>query len=156
MEGIPLIEEVVRAWHQLVRNEVPGDRDAFLSNLLAEDVVFYSPVVYTPQRGREITMLYLRAAASTFDPKPDPQSGGAAQGGFRYTKQLLSGNQATLEFETTMGGKYVNGIDIIECNDEGKIVEFRVMIRPLQAVNAVHAAMGAMLKKMQGGSEEAA
>lgn len=150
MEGDLLIEDVVQAWHQLVRNEVPGDRDAFLDGLLADDVVFYSPVVYTPQKGREITLLYLRAAASAFDPGPGPQSGDAAGGGFRYTKQLLSGNQAALEFETTMGGKYVNGIDIIECNDRGKIVEFRVMIRPLQAVNAVHAAMGAMLKQLEG------
>ena len=55
-----------------------------------------------------------------------------------------------LEFETEMNGKYVNGVDIITCNDEGKITEFRVMIRPLQAVNAVHAAMGAMLEKMKG------
>ncbi len=61
-----------------------------------------------------------------------------------------------LEFETTMRGKYVNGVDIVTCNDEGKITEFKVMIRPLQAVNAVHAAMGAMLKNMQGDSEEAA
>jgi hypothetical protein len=61
----------------------------------------------------------------------------------------MSGNQAILEFETQMDGKYVNGVDIITCNDEGRIIEFKVMIRPLQAVNTVHAQMGAMLKKMQ-------
>ena len=68
---------------------------------------------------------------------------------FNYTKKVLSGNQAMLEFETEIGGKYVNGIDIIECNDEGKIVEFRVMVRPLQAINMMHARMGEMLAKLQ-------
>ncbi len=63
-----MIEDVVRAWHQLIRGEVEGDRDAFLTQLLAEDVVFYSPVVFTPQKGRDITKLYLQAAAATFDP----------------------------------------------------------------------------------------
>ena len=144
-----MIEDVVRGWHRLIQGDVPGDRDAFLTDLLAEDVVFYSPVVFTPQRGRDITKLYLQAAAATFDPPPGAESKGSADGGFRYTKQLLCGHQAALEFETTMGGKYVNGIDLIECNDAGKIIEFRVMIRPLQAVNAVHAAMGAMLKQLE-------
>ncbi len=54
-----------------------------------------------------------------------------------------------LEFETTIDGKYVNGVDIIRCNDQGRIIEFRVMIRPLQAVNAVHRQMGETLEKMQ-------
>jgi len=144
-----MIEDVVRAWHQLVRGEVQGDRDAFLTNLLAEEVIFYSPVVFTPQRGRDITKLYLHAAAATFDPASGGSAGGDSSGGFRYTKELLVGNRAALEFETTMGGKYVNGIDIIECNESGRITEFRVMIRPLQAVQAVHAAMGAMLKQLE-------
>ena len=152
-----MIETVVSAWHQLVRNEVTGDRDAFLTALLAEDVVFYSPVVYTPQRGRDITRLYLQAAAATFEPAPATSHAptavargqDAAQAGFHYTKQWLSGNQAALEFETTLGGKYVNGVDLIECNQAGQIIEFRVMIRPLQAVPAVHAAMAAMLKELE-------
>ena len=151
-----MIEDVVRDWHRLIRGDVPGDRDAFLTDLLAEDVVFYSPVVYTPQRGRDITKLYLQAAAVTFDSGSGSEPGESAGGGFRYTKQLLCGHQAALEFETTMGGKYVNGVDLIECNDAGKISEFRVMIRPLQAVHAVHAAMGAMLKQLEasGGAPE--
>jgi hypothetical protein len=53
-----------------------------------------------------------------------------------------------LEFETTMDGKYVNGVDIITCDDDGAIVEFKVMIRPLQAVNLVHGAMKAMLERL--------
>jgi hypothetical protein len=71
-------------------------------------------------------------------------------GGFRYTKQVLAGDTAVLEFETTVEGKYVNGVDIIRCDDDGKIVEFRVMIRPLQAVNLVHQQMAAMLERMKG------
>ena len=98
------------------------------------------------------------AAGSVFGgEKPD----GAASGNgskksssFVYLKKVLSGKQAILEFETEMGGKYVNGVDMIQCNDEGKIVEFKVMIRPLQAVNMVHAKMGEMLKAMQEGSTE--
>ena len=77
----------------------------------------------------------------------DPAGDGA--GGFRYTKKVLDGDTAVLEFETTIDGKYVNGVDIIRCDDAGLIIEFRVMIRPLQAVNAVHRQMGETLEKMQ-------
>lgn len=155
-----MIETTLAMWSQLIQGKDVGDREALLDDLLADDVVFYSPVVFTPQKGKAITKLYLAAAGSTFGGDDSEEgavgSGEKSQEGFRYTKKVLAGNQAVLEFETTMRGKYVNGVDIITCNDEGKIVEFRVMIRPLQAVNAVHAAMGAMLKKMQGGSEETA
>ena len=69
---------------------------------------------------------------------------------FRYSKEIMSGNQAVLEFESEVDGKYVNGVDILTWNDAGKIVEFKVMIRPLQAVNAMHQQMGEMLEKMKG------
>ena len=68
---------------------------------------------------------------------------------FHYSKQVMSGNSAMLEFESKMGGKYINGVDIISCNGEGKIVEFKVMIRPLQAVNLMHQQMAAMLEKLK-------
>ena len=71
-----------------------------------------------------------------------------AGGGFRYTKQVLSGDTAILEFETSVDGRYVNGVDIIRCNDAGRIVEFRVMVRPLQAVEAVHRQMARTLASM--------
>lgn len=151
-----MIKETVRAWHRLVTGEVTSDRDAFLTELLAEDVVFYSPVVFTPQRGRAVTKLYLQAAAATFDPAPRGEDRTGSPRGFQYTKELVVGNQAVLEFETTMGGKFVNGVDIIECDDSGRIVEFRVMIRPLQAVQAVHAAMGAMLAQLGGAQKPGA
>jgi len=144
-----MIEQTIENWHKQLRGELPGGLDA----LLAEDVVFYSPVVFTPQKGREITKAYLNAAYNTFDGDESEASVGSPadeeRKGFRYVKQVLSGHTAVLEFETEMDGKYVNGVDIISCNDEGRIVEFKVMIRPLQAVNTVHAQMAAMLKRMK-------
>ncbi|MCP4301147.1 MAG: nuclear transport factor 2 family protein, partial [Gammaproteobacteria bacterium] len=68
---------------------------------------------------------------------------------FRYTREVMSGDHIILEFESTIDGKYVNGVDIMTWNSEGRISEFKVMIRPLQAVNLVHAKMKAMLEQMQ-------
>ena len=141
-----MIEKVVENWHRHLRGEYPGGLD----ELLAEDVVFYSPVVFTPQTGREITKAYLNAAFNTFDGDAAKNSGDAPKA-FAYTKPVMSGNHAMLEFETELDGTYVNGVDIISCNAEGQITEFKVMIRPLQAVNKLHAQMAAMLKKMQAG-----
>ncbi len=113
-------------------------------------MVFYSPIVFTPQRGKAVTTQYLEAAGQAFtgDRGPAPGPGGGAPGGFRYTKTVATGDTAVLEFETTMDGKYVNGVDIIRCNAEGRIIEFRVMIRPLQAVELVHRRMAAALERM--------
>jgi ketosteroid isomerase-like protein len=136
--GVGVIAQVVERWHRFVAGELAEGLDA----LLADDVVFYSPIVYTPQHGKDITTLYLEAAKHTL-------TGDAATGQFRYTKQVLAGDVAVLEFETTVDGKYVNGVDIIRCDTDGRIVEFRVMVRPLQAVNIVHEQMRAMLASMQ-------
>ncbi|MGB8651122.1 MAG: nuclear transport factor 2 family protein [Mycobacteriales bacterium] len=134
-----MIAQVVERWHRFLSGEEPEGLD----ELLAQDVVFYSPVVYTPQRGRDITRLYLQAASQAL-----PGDGG--DGAFRYVKQVLAGDTAVLEFETTVDGKYVNGVDIIRCDAQGQIVEFRVMVRPLQAVNAVHEQMRRLLESLQG------
>lgn len=143
-----MIEQVVEAWHAHLRGEHPGGLD----QLLDDEVVFYSPIVFTPQRGKAVTALYLEAASQTFPGDHGAETvsakGEPPAGGFRYTKSVLSGDTAVLEFETTMDGRYVNGVDIIRCNDEGRIVEFRVMIRPLQAVELVHQRMAAMLERM--------
>lgn len=143
-----MIDDVVSRWHQHLRGELPGGLDA----LLHDDCVFYSPIVFSPQRGKELTALYLGAAAQTFVPPKGEEGGasgsGGAGGGFRYVKQVAAGHHAILEFETTMGDTYVNGVDIITCDDDGMITEFKVMIRPLQAVNEVHARMRAMLEQM--------
>ena len=128
-----MIEDVIGRWHQYLGGDLPRGLD----ELLADDVVFYSPVVYTPQQGKRITTQYLEAASRTL--------AGGAGGAFQYTKQVLSGDTAVLEFETSVDGKYVNGVDIIRCDDAGRIVEFRVMMRPLQAIQAVHEQMGRLL-----------
>jgi len=140
-----MIKQVIDKWHAYLRNELPGGLD----ELLDDNVVFYSPIVYTPQEGKAITTLYLRAAAATLPGDGAAAGSGAPTGSFHYTKEVVAGDTAVLEFETTMEGKYVNGVDIIRCNESGRIVEFRVMIRPLQAVNLVHEQMAAMLERME-------
>lgn len=137
-----MIEDVVARWHSYLRGELSDGLDS----LLDDDVVFYSPIVYTPQRGKDVTKLYLHAASQTL---PGDTGGSGGGNRFHYTKQVMAGDTAVLEFETTVAGKYVNGVDIIRANDAGRIVEFRVMIRPLQAVNLVHQQMAAMLEQMQ-------
>ncbi len=143
------IHGCIERWHRHTRGELDGGLDA----LLHEDCVFLSPIVFTPQRGRDITKLYLRAAGSTLA-DADPQADTAALGAgstFRYTKEIRQGHHAMLEFETEVDGKYANGVDIISCDAQGMIVEFKVMMRPLQAINAVHAQMKAMLEQLADG-----
>lgn len=141
-----MIENVVAQWHAFLRGELAGGLD----ELLDDDVVFYSPIVFTPQRGKQITALYLQAAAQTFPGDGAKSSAGSTgpSGSFHYTKTVVGDDTAILEFETAIEGKYVNGVDIIRCNDEGRIIEFRVMIRPLQAVNLVHKQMAARLESI--------
>lgn len=140
------IHTCIERWHQHLAGKLDGGIDA----ILHPDVVFLSPIVFTPQQGREITKLYLTAAGGTLGGESDEPSEGtsASGGGFGYTKQICQGYSAMLEFETQVEGKYVNGVDIITCDDDGMIVEFRVMIRPLQAINLVHAQMKAMLERL--------
>jgi acyl dehydratase len=110
-----------------------------LSEQLADNVVFRSPVVHTPQEGKAITLAYLTAAGQTL--------GGDS---FRYTRVFDCGDKAVLEFECVMDGIEVNGVDMIGWDANGKITDFKVMVRPLKAIQAVHAAMGAMLEGMKG------
>ncbi len=133
-------------WYAHLRGQLDGGFDA----LLHPDCVFLSPVVFTPQEGREITKVYLSAAGGTLGGDADAETTATSSGSgeFGYVKTILQGHHAMLEFETTVSGKYVNGVDIITCDDDGMITEFKVMMRPLQAVNAVHAQMGAMLEQM--------
>ena len=144
------IQRCVENWHRHLRGELPGGLDA----ILADDVVFFSPIVFSPQRGKAVTKLYLNAAGATIgegskrSAAADPAETRATK--FRYVKEVLSGHHAVLEFETELDGKYVNGIDMLTCDDEGRITEFKVMIRPLQAINLLHQQMAAMLKQMQG------
>ena len=122
----------LQAWHDIIR-----ERDATgLADLLADDVVFYSPVVHTPQVGKAITMMYLAAAIKVF-----------GNDSFRYVREVIGESDGVLEFETEIDGIVVNGVDIIKWNGDGKIVEFKVMIRPLKAINLIHQKMGEMLQR---------
>ena len=111
---------------------------ATLSAMLHDDVVFKSPVVHTPQEGKAITMMYLGAAGQTL-----------ANDTFRYVRVFDCGDKAVLEFECEMDGVTVNGVDMIEWDEAGLITDFKVMVRPLKGIQAVHGAMKAMLEKMQ-------
>ena len=124
------------AWHAYMAGG--GDPQA-LRDLLAEDAVFHSPVVHTPQEGRDKVFAYLHAASH-------------ALGGddFRYLREIVDGDQAMLEFATELDGIQINGVDIIHWNDEGKIIEFKVMVRPLKAINKVWEKMAAMLAAQAG------
>ena len=120
----------IERWHEIVRARDPARLEA----LLADDVVFLSPVVHTPQRGKAITTKYLAAALAVL--------GGAD---FRYVEQWLSERSAVLEFLTAIDGIEVNGVDIIGWNAEGRIDRFKVMVRPLKAIEAVRQRMAAAL-----------
>jgi len=124
-------EHPIAAWHRLVREHDPRGIDA----LLDVDAVFLSPVVHTPQRGRKLAAMYLTAAFQVFF---NPT--------FRYVREIVGPSDAMLEFETEIDGVLVNGVDIIRWNEAGRIVEFKVMLRPLKAINVVHQRMAAMLQ----------
>jgi len=124
----------IDVWHDIMRDRDP----ARLQDILAEDCVFLSPVVHTPQEGRDITALYLTGAMHVFNE------------GFRYTKEIVAGNHAVLEFECEIDGILINGVDIMTFNEEGKIIEFKVMVRPLKAVNMLHQRMGEILSLLRG------
>jgi hypothetical protein len=138
----------VEKWHDIMKN--PGSNiSEKLDELLDDDVVFYSPVVFTPQKGKDITKLYLAAAGGVFSSDKDKQETKPKESKFKYIKEIVQDNYACLEFETEINGIYVNGIDLITWNEENKITEFKVLVRPLQAVNTLHQMMGEMLDKLK-------
>jgi hypothetical protein len=126
--------DTIGQWHALVRSRDMTGLDA----LLADEVTFHSPVVHTPQVGRDITRKYLEAALQVLNTTH-----------FRYLREVVGERDAMLEFETEIDGIRVNGVDLIHWNDEGQITDFKVMVRPLKAIQQVHQAMGAMLQRMQ-------
>ena len=120
----------VAGWHRIVASRDARGLDA----LLAEEVVFHSPVVHTPQVGKAITVKYLAAALRVF-----------GNDSFRYVREVAGPRDAVLEFQVEIDGIGVNGVDMIRWNDAGRIVDFKVMLRPLKAVNLIHQRMAAML-----------
>jgi hypothetical protein len=124
------MSDPIETWHEYVRT-----RDsALLDGLLDDEVIFESPVVFTPQRGKAITTKYLRAAMNVL---------GAAT--FTYVNTWTAPSSAVLEFTTEIDGTAINGVDLITWNAAGKITHFKVMVRPLQAINTLHRKMGELL-----------
>ena len=112
-----------------------------LMDQLADDAVFHSPVVHSPQAGKELVFAYLSAADQVF-----------GKANFAYVDEIVddAGNKAMLEFTAEIDGIHINGIDIIHWNDDGKIQKFKVLVRPMKALNMLWEKMGAMLETMKG------
>ena len=128
--------DTINQWHQLISDsDVTG-----LDNILADDVVFHSPVVHTPQEGKAITTMYLAAAFEVLTGDK-----------FSYVREVIAENDAVLEFITEIDGVHINGVDLIRWNDAGKIIDFKVMVRPLKAMTMLQQKMFEILEKMQGG-----
>jgi hypothetical protein len=119
-------------WHKVALSRDPSA----ISAVLHDDCVFESPVVHTPQRGKAITAKYLAAAGFTL-----------GNDTFRYVGEWHRENSSILEFTAEIDGIQINGIDMISCDDDGLITHFKVMVRPLKAVNMLHQKMGEMLAK---------
>ena len=127
-------KDTVRTWHRLVR-----ERDvAGLDQILADDVVFHSPVVHSPQVGKPLTKLYLMAALNVL-----------ANDRFRYVREVVGVSDAALEFTTEIDGIQINGVDLMHFDEDGRIDDFKVMVRPLKAINLLHDLMKQMLEGMR-------
>lgn len=118
-------------WHAYIGNETP----AALAELVADDAVFHSPVVHTPQQGKAKVMGYLLAAAKVLNGDK-----------FAYVRELVDGDEVLLEFVSELDGIQINGIDLIRFDADGKIADFKVMVRPLKAINKVWEMMAAQLQ----------
>jgi SnoaL-like domain len=122
---------VIERWIDIIDNGRTDELEA----LLAEDAVFYSPAVFTPQEGRDKTLAYLTAAVKLF-----------GDSDFRYVGQWFGDRSAVLEFVANIDGIHVNGVDLIRWNDDDKIVEFKVLLRPFKALQSVMPAMAQLLQ----------
>lgn len=127
-----IIEETIKQWHQLLEAKDPSQ----LKNLLADDVVFHSPVLHTPQKGKALTTMYLSAAFYVL-----------SNSDFKYIREVLQDNQAVLEFEAVVDDIVVNGVDMIECDENGKITDFKVLVRPLKGLQMLQTKMFELLSK---------
>ena len=126
----------LKNWHRVLDG---GSDPAALAEIIREDAVFHSPVVHTPQSGRAKVVGYLAAAGVVLNTEA-----------FRYVREFSDGNQALLEFVTELDGIQINGIDLITFDDAGLIADFKVMVRPLKAINKVWEKMAAMLAAQAG------
>ena len=126
----------VERWHAYMHSNADPD---LLQAMLAEDAVFHSPVVHSPQAGKPKVMLYLLSAAKVL-----------GNDTFRYVREIIDGNDACLEFIAEIDGITINGIDLIRFDDAGNISDFKVMVRPVKAVNKLWELMAAQLQVAQG------
>lgn len=129
----------VAAWHDYMKS---GGDAALLSAQIAADAVFHSPVVHSPQAGKAKVMLYLLSAAKVLGNES-----------FTYVREIIDGNDAMLEFTGVIDGIHINGIDLIRFDDAGKIIDFKVMVRPVKAVNKLWEMMAAQLQAARYDSE---
>ncbi len=127
------ILDALERWHEVVRTRNP----ALLNQVLAEDAVFHSPILFRPQQGRDLTALYLTGAMHVI-----------ANPSFHYVREVVGEQDAVLEFETEIDGIHVNGVDMITWNEQGLISDFKVMIRPLKAINVVQQRMAELLQQL--------
>lgn len=129
---------MIEKWHKILSE---ADAEG-LAGLIADDAVFYSPIIYSPQKGKEIVVLYLSAAyLLLFNER------------FKYVHEWRTHQSAVLEFETEVEGIYINGIDIIEWNEDDHIISFKVMIRPFKAVDLIKQKMIEMMQSGVDGIE---
>jgi hypothetical protein len=123
----------LRAWHALVE----AHDLARLDELLADDVEFRSPAVFAPQQGKALTTLYLSGALIVLGPS------------LRYVSEWYDDRGAVLEFEASLDGVYVQGVDLLRWNAEGKLVSFTVMVRPLRGLEKLIELMARQLAAFQ-------
>jgi SnoaL-like domain len=123
-------------WYDFIKEDDPSK----LQDMLHDDAVFTSPVVHTPQRGRALVTAYLSAASKVL--------GGDE---FKYVREFDCGDRAVIEFICQIDGIEINGIDMIEWDQDGKITDFKVMVRPLKAIQKLHQMMAAMLQAQANG-----
>jgi hypothetical protein len=121
---------VIDRWLDVIENGQTADLD----DMLAEDAVFYSPAVFTPQRGRAKAAAYLRAAEHMFSGT-----------GFHYVNKWIDTNSAVLEFAAEIDGLAIEGVDVLHWNDEGRLTSVKVMMRPFKGLQAVIAKMAELL-----------
>ena len=128
MPGTPT---AVAAWDQIVTSRDP----LLLADLLAEDAVFRSPAVHTPQVGRAIATAYLTAAIVVLGPT------------LRYVRRWYAPTNAVLEFEAELDGLTIHGIDLLQWNEHDRVTEFTVMVRPFKGLQHLMTLMGQELQR---------
>ena len=124
------MNETLSRWHEFVATQDAG----ILDEILAEEVKFHSPFVWKPKEGKAMTIRILTTVTTVFED-------------FRYVREIIDGQNFALEFEARVGALTLRGVDLIQPGEDGKIVDFEVMVRPANALQALGMEMG---KKLGG------